>query len=559
MSTNQPRVFISRTSTGLLALAEEIKHILIDRGAIPVIQTDFLPDWRNVPQMLQDQLHSCDCVIALIGPVHGGEPKEPPAQLPDPRTHDRAFSFTQWEYLVARALQRPTFTFLVQGAEMITPHDPESPELAARQQAFITDFAKDRSSLYYTYTDRTKLLDHIREMELPLNVSAGRPHNLPSAIGSLFVGREKFMADLREKLLAGDTTVIRGKQAIHGMGGVGKTRAAIEYGWTYATDYNALLFLTADSPESLRSNLAALSGPLVLNLPEQTAKELEVQIAAVRRWLAQHPGWFLVIDNVDSEEARAAVRELTAQIPHGHILITSRLADWPAGFTSLELDVLDEPSSIRLLLEHTQGRCIPQENDAITAAAIARELGGLSLALEQAAAWVRKDRRTLADYLQTWQKMSVQLHADPLTNWAGDYPRSLLVTYRTSLAQLSAEARSLYAMLAWCAPDPIPMFAIAHLPALGTPRTHAVALADLHLARLSSDGSELSIHRMLQAIEQAQQPESQPQSPTQQVPRHSPPHQPVQQATQQPPPAQVMSPPAPQQHQHPYFQQQPQR
>ena len=65
----------------------------------------------------------------------------------------------------------------------VIPSNAEAPELTARQQAFITDFAKDRSSLYYTCTDRQKLLDHIREMELPLNVSAGRPHHLPSAIG----------------------------------------------------------------------------------------------------------------------------------------------------------------------------------------------------------------------------------------------------------------------------------------------------------------------------------------------------------------------------------------
>ena len=36
--------------------------------------------------------------------------------------------------------------------------------------------------------------------------------------------------------------------AIHGMGGVGKTRAAIEYVWKNADDYRALLFISADTP-----------------------------------------------------------------------------------------------------------------------------------------------------------------------------------------------------------------------------------------------------------------------------------------------------------------------
>ncbi len=130
------------------------------------------------------------------------------------------------------------------------PHrafEPEDPALAARQQAFIADFAKDPAALHYAYTSRATLLDHLRRMELPLNVSAGRPCNLPEPIGSLFIGRADFMAALRATLAAGETTVIRGKQAVHGMGGVGKTRAAIEYGWENAARYNAILFVTADS------------------------------------------------------------------------------------------------------------------------------------------------------------------------------------------------------------------------------------------------------------------------------------------------------------------------
>ena len=298
-----------------------------------MVQSGFLPDWRSVPQMLQDQLHSCDSVIALIGPAHGGEPERPPAPLRDERTHGRPFSFTQWEYLVARDLRRPVFTFLVSGPDFVAPFEAEDPALAARQQAFIADFAKDPAALHYEYTSRATLLDHVRRMELPLNVSAGRPYNLPEPIGGLFIGRADFMAALRATLAAGETTVIRGKQAVHGMGGVGKTRAAIEYGWENAARYNALLFVTADSPEALERNLAALCGPLVLNLPEQDARETDLQLAAVLRWLQRNPGWFLLIDNADTPAAQDAVRALAAQIPHGHLLVTSRLADWPADKT----------------------------------------------------------------------------------------------------------------------------------------------------------------------------------------------------------------------------------
>lgn len=69
------------------------------------------------------------------------------------------------------------------------------------------------------------------------------------------------------------------------MGGVGKTRAAIEYAWKHANDYRALLFISADTPEALHRNLAALCGPLVLNLPERNEKEQALQVEAALRWL----------------------------------------------------------------------------------------------------------------------------------------------------------------------------------------------------------------------------------------------------------------------------------
>ena len=354
-------------------------------------------------------------------------------------------------------------------------------------------------------------------MELPLNVSAGRPCNLPEPIGTLFIGRADFMATLSATLAAGETTVIRGKQAVHGMGGVGKTRTAIEYGWDNAARYNALLFVTADSPDALERNLAALCGPLVLNLPEQDEHETAVQLAAVLRYLQRNPGWFLIIDNVDSPAVQEAVRALAAKIPHGHILVTSRLADWPATFAALDLDILKEADAIALLLAHTDGRRTPRPGDPADAATIARNLDGLALALEQAAAWVRKDRRTFADYLAAWQTAAARLHAEYLAKGLADYhaeiaglPRSLLVTYDTSLSQLTPPARDLFRILSWTAPDPLPVSAVEGITSLPAPRALLVELADLHLARLTPDGETSTVHRLLQEITRENQPDPRP-------------------------------------------------
>ena len=51
------------------------------------------------------------------------------------------------------------------------------------------------------------------------------------------------------------------RQGGHGLGGVGKTRLAVEYAWQHAEQFSAVLFVTTDTPATLRQNLAELTGP----------------------------------------------------------------------------------------------------------------------------------------------------------------------------------------------------------------------------------------------------------------------------------------------------------
>ncbi len=46
-----------------------------------------------------------------------------------------------------------------------------------------------------------------------------------------------------------------------------------------------MAIISADTPEALHRNLAALCGPLVLNLPERNEKEQALQVEAALRWL----------------------------------------------------------------------------------------------------------------------------------------------------------------------------------------------------------------------------------------------------------------------------------
>jgi hypothetical protein len=158
-----------------------------------------------------------------------------------------------------------------------------------------------------------------------------RPIALPfSSLGPLFKGRDEFLQRLRASLRGaadGHATAIVGK-AVHGLGGVGKSRLAIEYAWQHADEYTALLFVAADTPETLARNLAGLCGPAVLDLPEQHVPEEEPRRLAVLQWLRDHPGWLLIVDNVDTPAAARAAEDLLAELHGGHVLLTGRLPNW---------------------------------------------------------------------------------------------------------------------------------------------------------------------------------------------------------------------------------------
>jgi hypothetical protein len=74
-------------------------------------------------------------------------------------------------------------------------------------------------------------------------------HNLPyRRLGDLFTGRQEEL----DALETGGTAAITQSAAISGLGGIGKTRLAVEYAWRSGNRNTAVWFVRADSPENLR-------------------------------------------------------------------------------------------------------------------------------------------------------------------------------------------------------------------------------------------------------------------------------------------------------------------
>jgi tetratricopeptide (TPR) repeat protein len=503
------------------------------------VQEDFTQGGFTLLDKLAEYIRECDLVIHFVGDVCGARPSDEhvralfahlglPALSPLPE-----LSYTQCEYDLAQRFARPILCYI---ATETAPRDcgpaVQQPQADARLQRDHRARIEASGKQYETFSSHAEL---VRRVFYDLHLEADlKVNNLPyKSLGTLFKGREDFLAQLHNTLgtaehlghqRAAAITATATAAAVHGLGGIGKTRAAIEYALRYADEYTALLFVQADSPSSLQSNLASLCGPMVLDLAEKDARETEVQVAAVLDWLQRHPGWFLILDNVDTEEAATAVQALLARLTRaGQVVITSRLGNWEGAVETLALDVLTVEDAAAFLLERTeggsnkQGGRRKQPDDAAQARVLAVELGQLALALEQAGAYISLYRSTFQEYLEEWR----QRH-DRVLEWFDErlmqYPRSVAATWQTSFDRLTDPARRLLRLLSWLAPDPIPEslleagggpFAagpeddsISGEPAEAIPdaRDALVELAKHSLVKRLDDEPAFTAHRLVQDV-----------------------------------------------------------
>ena len=332
--------------------------------------------------------------------------------------------------------------------------------------------------------------------------------NLPqNSLGELFIGREAFLDDLRSRLLSEDHAIraIIAPQPIYGLGGLGKTQLAIEYAWRFGKHYSAILFVTADNPENFQQNLAGLCG--VLKIEAEGLRDEEVKAEEALRWLREHRDWLLIVDNVDDEQFAGQVEQTLANLtPNGHILITSRLANWQSGVEPLELSVLAREDAASLLLAWTSQRK-RRADDEEQALLLADDLDGLALAVRQAASFINRQKTiSIADYRARWKQQDAKV-----VEWENvrdlKYPRSVATTWQVTIDKLHEPAKQLLETLAWLAPAPVPDW----LFETGS-RQYEDALAELAAYSLvtseQEDGQDaFRIHRLVQEITRFRTPQ----------------------------------------------------
>ena len=267
----------------------------------------------------------------------------------------------------------------------------------------------------------------------------------------LFVGRENALGWLDSAAQDPGVVVV---QAVHGLGGVGKSALAAQWAATRAARYTLVWWITADSPAEIASGLAGLAVAVEPVLAQVLPTDALVERAV--QWLACHPGWLLVLDNVDEPRD---VHALLARVGHnGHCLITSRRATgWHRTARPLALDVLPLPEALDLLhagLSHDPAATTTL--DPADAQALCTDLGCLPLAIEQAGAYLAQNQMTAGEYRDLLTGYPAAMYAAAAEGTPGE--QTIARTWQITLDRLADTplAGDILRILAWYAPDDIP-------------------------------------------------------------------------------------------------------
>jgi hypothetical protein len=314
-----------------------------------------------------------------------------------------------------------------------------------------------------------------------------------------FTGRGTELSELRAALAGGPTVTV---QAVRGMGGVGKTQLAAEFAYARAADYDLVYWIAAEETATIPDQFTALAAEFGLDPPADPEALRDLVHAALR----DVPGWLLIFDNADTAEGIRGWLPggpLPPGIP-GHVIVTTRRAGFAALGRVLELDVIDLPSAVALLRTRVPG--LPQE----IAEDVARELGRLPLALEQAAAYLDRSAMPARDYLALLRSRAAELYA---RGTVSGRPETIATLWDIALERISGEdpaAVLLLELCAYLAPEPIPLdLFTAHAGQLPAPLSDAAAdeltfgevigtLVDYSLAKRTPAG--LQLHRLVQGV-----------------------------------------------------------
>ena len=500
-------VYVSST---VADLAEERRAVLDWlRLARHQAVDSYLPDSDTVRDSCLEDVAACDLYVLIAGHRYGFQP---------PDDNPEGLSITHLEFRRAGECGIPRVALLRTSIPDVRTSDLQDPVRAPLVLGFRNEVASQVRAAEFSDLKgliqglSTGLQGELAKLDKRDQVQAdpeGAGLALRLAPRPVFLaGREELLAALDARL-GGDDGAGPRVVALCGLGGAGKTSVAIEYAHRHLAEVGVCWQFPAEDPAVLAAEFAVLAA----QLGAREVVDPRDPVASVHAVLArQQAGWLVVFDNVPD---RVSVARFVPPAGPGRVLITTQSQHWPPS-QALDVPVLDREVAADFLVNRTG------DADRAAARELAAELGGLPLALEQAAAYMQATGTTLAQYLPLFRARQADLLA---RGEASGHPADVAATFGLALSRLADEAPAaagLVRLLAFLAPDPVPLalllaseqaagplgpqVAAVAGPLLGDPVAAGDAITALRRYSLVSPAGDglVLVHRLVQAITRAQ-------------------------------------------------------
>ncbi|EJT68821.1 hypothetical protein, variant [Gaeumannomyces tritici R3-111a-1] len=297
-----------------------------------------------------------------------------------------------------------------------------------------------------------------------------RYHNIPFPRNEALVKRGGIFSEL-ERLLPSQAE--SQTAALWGLGGSGKTQVALEY--AYRRWHNSapcsVFWVHADNEATFTQDYQSIAKKLRLPANLQD----EELLAAVRDRIEAEPSWVLVLDNADNlglfgagwrtpgasgqphrtttDYAPKNLRQFVPRGPTGTVLWTTR-DERIAGSLVIARQTINvarmEAGEAVKLLETMRNQAI-NDTEQDNASALLAELDWLPLAISQAAAYMRRTRTPIEEYLSKLKggkrRWRILRASEPDVHRRCEVSNSILKTWSISIEHIRQENEMAYNIL----------------------------------------------------------------------------------------------------------------
>ncbi|PVF91575.1 hypothetical protein CPB86DRAFT_878439 [Serendipita vermifera] len=263
------------------------------------------------------------------------------------------------------------------------------------------------------------------------------------AVSRNYIRRHHIEDFITEKLLPSDSSGLQPRCILHGLGGSGKTQAALYWIDVNRDKFTNLIFIDASSQKQIEADLETAIQSVS---PEWSEATWQQAVA----YLSRHKEWLLFFDNADSPDLR-----LEDYLPNSScaaVLITTRNRDLSsyASDSHMQVGEMSEAEAVDLL--HKVANVQPASTE--TSSILVKELGMLALAITQAGAYISKTRE-LDGYLSIFRKHRVKLMREPSLK-GRNYDGSTYTAFDLSFGLLPKNAQDVMKIFAFLHHSRIP-------------------------------------------------------------------------------------------------------